>query len=154
MNIEYDLIYSDRKTIGITVERDRNIVVRAPKKVTEEEIEDFIERKRYWIYTKLKHPQKYQKSVKKEFISGASIPYLGKQYKLDVSRSQLEGIKFANKFIISKDNQTIAKDLFKKWYVEKAKEKIIPRVKYYANNLGVKYGSINIKGFKYRWGCS
>ena len=152
MQIKYDLIYSDRKTIGISVERDKNIVVRAPEKVTEEEIEEFIKRKKYWIYTKLKHPQKYQKISKKEFISGASILYLGKHYKLDVVKSQLDGIKFANKFIISKENQKKAPDLFKKWYIEKAEEKIIPKVEHYAKNLGVKYNTIKIKEFKYRWG--
>lgn len=152
MEIKYDLIYSDRKTIGISVERDKNIVVRAPEKVTEKEIEKFIERKKYWIYTKLKHPQKYQKSSKKEFISGASILYLGKHYKLDVVKDRLDGIKFANKFIISKENQKKARDLFKKWYIEKAEEKIIPKVEHYAKNLGVQYNSIKIKEFKYRWG--
>lgn len=152
MDIKYDLIYSDRKTIGISVERDKNIVIRAPEKITEKEIEDFIERKKYWIYTKLKHPQKYQKIAKKEFISGASILYLGKHYKLDVVKHHLDEIKFENKFIISKDNQSKARDLFKKWYIKKAEEKIIPQVKHFANNLGVQYNSIKIKEFKYRWG--
>lgn len=152
MEINYDLIHSNRKTIGITVERDKNIVIRAPKEASQEEIDDFIKRKKYWIYTKLKHPQKYKKNTKKEFVSGASILYLGKHYKLDIVKEDLEGIKFLNKFMISKNNQENARDLFKQWYISKAKEKIIPKVQEFAEKLGVNCNSINIKEFTYRWG--
>jgi hypothetical protein len=152
MDLKYDLIYSDRKTIGISVERDKRIIVRAPIKIPEEEIKKFIERKKYWIYTKLNHPQKYQNNSKKEFISGASILYLGRHYKLNVVKDNLDGIKFTNKFIISKENKDKARAMFKRWYIKKTKEKIIPKVKQYAKNMGVKYSAINIKEFKYRWG--
>lgn len=152
MDIKYELIYSDRKTIGISVERDKNIVVRAPEKVTEKEIEDFIERKKYWIYTKLKHPQKYQRNSNKEFISGESILYLGRYHKLDVVDDHFDKVKFANKFIISKKNRQNARVLFKEWYIERAKEKIIPKVEFFAKNLGVHYNSIKIREYKYRWG--
>ena len=152
MVISYNLVYSRRKTIGLIVNRDRSIVVRVPQGVTKEEIENFIERKKYWLYTKLKHPQKYTKQIKKEFISGAAILYLGRYYKLEVIKERFDGIKFSNRFIISKNNQKNAMKLFREWYINKAKEKIVPKAWFFSKNMGVKPKEIRIREFKYRWG--
>ena len=143
MEIKYNIIFSNRKTIGINIERDKSIIVRAPNNISKEEIQNFIDRKRFWIYTKINHPQKYKKEIKTEFISGASILYLGRYYKLDIKNEDVDKIKFKNKFIISKKNQKIAKDLFKKWYVNKAKEKIIPKVGHFAKNMALPSYSVN-----------
>ena len=42
--------------------------------------------------------------------------------------------------------------LFRQWYREKAKQKIVPRVQHHATNLGVEYGKVMISTIKYRWG--
>jgi hypothetical protein len=34
MRLEYDVIFSDRKTLTVSVERDRSVVVRAPNGTT------------------------------------------------------------------------------------------------------------------------
>ncbi|MDD2359246.1 MAG: M48 family metallopeptidase, partial [Syntrophaceticus schinkii] len=38
------------------------------------------------------------------------------------------------------------------WYIDKAKEKIVPRVKQHARSLGVKVSEIKIVDARYRWG--
>lgn len=38
------------------------------------------------------------------------------------------------------------------WYMEKAKQKIVPQSKFYATHLGVKFNRILISDLKYRWG--
>jgi predicted metal-dependent hydrolase len=43
-------------------------------------------------------------------------------------------------------------DALREWYVDKAKEKIIPRVKYHARQLGVNVNEIKIVDNRYRWG--
>ncbi len=42
--MEYKIIYSDRKTLAVTVERDGSIAVRAPKSIPGEYIEGFIKK--------------------------------------------------------------------------------------------------------------
>ncbi len=152
MELNYSIKYSDRKTLGISVERDKSVVVRVPKKTSNKKIEDFIERKKHWIYTKLNHPQKYNAKRKKEFVSGSSILYLGRNYKLDIVTDELDSIIFNNKFMISRKHQAKAYELFKIWYMQKAKQKIIPKAMYFANNLGVEFNNINISELQYRWG--
>lgn len=153
MDLQYTVIYSDRKTLNITVERDRSVVVRAPRNTPPEKIAEIVESKKLWLYEKINHQQKYQPpGVSKEFVSGESILYLGKQYKLDVVNTGQEGIRFNHKFTISKSAQPVAARLFKEWYIQKAKEKIIPKVKHYARQLGVTYNKVLISDLKYRWG--
>lgn len=49
MNLEYTVIYSDRKTVAIQIQPDGRILVRAPKGFPEKEIQKFVESKRAWI---------------------------------------------------------------------------------------------------------
>jgi predicted metal-dependent hydrolase len=152
MEITYTLIYSDRKTLGLSVERDKSIVVRAPRRVKENEIVDFIERKKFWLHQKLNHTQKYAFSKKKEFVSGSAILYLGRNYKLNITNEDHDDLKFDNSFIISKKNRSRAHDLFRDWYLQKAREKIIEKATCHAKNLGVEYGEVKVSDLRFRWG--
>jgi predicted metal-dependent hydrolase len=153
MKLEYNIIYSTRKTLRITVERDRSIVVRAPHGTLPTDIDQLIKKKKFWIYQKTKHEQKYKSEInRKEFISGSTILYLGKSYKLNVISESFEGILFDNEFLISKASVPYAPELFRTWFIKQAKEKIVPQVKTYALQLGVEYNRILISDLKYRWG--
>jgi predicted metal-dependent hydrolase len=71
-----------RKTLTITVERDRNVVVHAPCNATDEAIRRVVESRRQWIFEKTYHGQKYQDLAHppgKELVSGESALYLGRQ---------------------------------------------------------------------------
>lgn len=152
MKLDYSIKYSDRKTFGISVERDKSIVVRVPDGTKERSVQDFVENKKFWIYTKLNHPQKYVRKQKKEFVSGTGMMYLGRSYKLDVVDNDLSGVVFNNKFSIPKQQQVGAYDLFKQWYVDRALEKLPKRVKFYSNALGVTSGKLKVSELSYRWG--
>ena len=49
MIFEYKIIRSSRKTVSIQVDADCNITVRAPYKVSEREIEEFVSDKKEWL---------------------------------------------------------------------------------------------------------
>lgn len=49
MIFEYKIIRSSRKTVSIQVDTDCNITVRAPYKVSEREIEEFVSDKKEWL---------------------------------------------------------------------------------------------------------
>lgn len=152
MKLDYKIQYSNRKTLNISVERDRAIIVRAPENLSIDKIEEIVQSKRNWIKDKINHAQKYPIDFKaKEFISGESLLYLGRNYQLLVVDKQFEGIRFNQDFSISKSNQENANQLFKEWYLAKALEKIKPLAKKYAANLGVKYNECKTSEMKYRW---
>ena len=153
MELNYKIIYSNRKTIGITVERDRSVVVRAPLGSDPQKIQNLIERKKFWIFQKQNHVQKYNSSeLRKEFVNGESVLYLGRNYRLQIIKSDQDNIKLVGKFIINHSSGSAIQNVFKNWFIDKANEKITPRIKYYARNMGVKYHRIMIMDMKYRWG--
>ena len=49
MIFEYKIIRSSRKTVSIQVDADCNITVRAPSKISEREIEEFVSDKKEWL---------------------------------------------------------------------------------------------------------
>ena len=152
-DMNYEVIFSKRNTITITVERDRAIIVRAPEGANPDRIKSVVESKNRWIFKKLRHPQKYNNGVKKkEFVSGETVLYLGRNYRLEVENDSDESIRFIGKFVITSVTPDRADKLFTDWYTQKAKRKIIPRAFYYDRDMGVKFNEIKISDMKVRWG--
>lgn len=153
MSINYSVVYSKRKTLSIIIERDRSVVVRAPLNTSEEQIAKEIEKRKRAILRKIEHNQKYPSEKQtKEFVSGESLLYLGKPYKLYVVDEPIDGVVFDCKFIISKESQHRANSIFRNWYIKSASETIIPKATSIAKQIGVTFNSINILDLKYRWG--
>jgi predicted metal-dependent hydrolase len=153
MQIEYSIQYSNRKTLSIIIERDRRVVVRAPLNTSKELIEKEICKRKFLLFQKINHPQKYENpKPRKEFVSGESLLFLGKHHKMEVVPEEIVGIQFDSKFYISKANQEKGEQLFREWYVKQAEEMIIPKVKFHAKSIGVSCKAIRILDLKYRWG--
>ena len=153
MSFNYSIVYTNRKTVSIIVERDRRVIVRAPINTSKEIIDKEITKRKRLIQNKINHNRKYPiEKQSKEFVSGESLLYLGKNYKLFIVDDSIDGVLFDNKFFISRSNQKKAKSLFKEWYVKTANEIIVPKAEGIAKQIGVKFNSLNILDLKYRWG--
>lgn len=153
MEIKYSIKYSARKTLSIIVERDRSIVVRAPLNTSKEFIAKEVNKKRGLIQEKISHNRKYPfPKPTKQFVSGETLLYLGKHYKLYITNNPDDGVSFDNKFFIGKTNQKKGNELFRDWYIKSATEILVPKAKTIAKQLGVSYNNINILDLKYRWG--
>ena len=91
MKLEYEIKYSKRKTLNITVERDRKIIVRAPEYISTQKIEEIVQSKKQWLKEKINHSQKYPVDTQtKEFVSGETLLYLGKNYQLLVVEEAID----------------------------------------------------------------
>ncbi len=156
MVLEYTIQRSaKRRKLTITVERDRSVVVHAPEGISDEKIRQVVDSKRQWIYEKTGHPQKYRNLPHppgKELVSGESALYLGRQYRIEVVNSGVAAVHFAQRFFIPETQEVKRTEVLREWYVGKAKEKIVPRVKGHARELGVSVAGIRIVDNRYRWG--
>ncbi len=154
MKLDYEVIYSDRKTIRITVERDRTVVVRAPKQASRDAVSAAVNKKRLWIWQKVRDPQKYpDPAPRKEFVDGETFLYLGQQYGLSLTREEkpevrLEGREFKMAAAVKAQGDS----LFRLWYLARANEKMRPRIAALAAEMGVAYSRIWVRDLKYRWG--
>jgi predicted metal-dependent hydrolase len=153
MSVEYSIVYSDRKTIRISVERDRSVIVRAPKNVSEDRIRQIVLSKVRWIKDKINAEQKYPANeVTKDFVSGESLLFLGKPYQINLVDNQEQDIIFDSKFLIRKNSAENINRLLREWYFETAKEIIIPKATNLAKTIGVSFRKIDIRNLEYRWG--
>ena len=152
-DMEYKLIFSGRKTLSLTVERDRSVVVRAPSGTALERIERFVQARKHWIIEKQSHPQKYHPpSPIKELVSGEGALYLGQTYRLDVRSDESAQVRLDGKYLVCGARHSDLKELLRDWFIERAKETILPRVEFYAQRMGASYNAVMISDMKYRWG--
>ena len=145
----------NRKKLTITVERDRSVVVHAPESTPEETIRQVVKSKRQWIYEKTKHAQKYDKKPHppgKELVNGESALYLGREYQIEIISTDSTEIRFEQRFLIPASLVDERRGILRNWYINRAKERILPKVKSLAVTLGVELANAKIVDNRFRWG--
>jgi len=156
MKLDYKVVFSQkRKKLTITVERDRSIVVHAPDGISTEAIQQIVESKRQWLFSKLHHPQKYQSrphAPGKEVVNGESAPYLGRDYRIELAETLSGEVEFSRCFMVPPMHRAKRREVLREWYVTRAKEKILARVNQHARDLGVEFAAAKIVDNRYRWG--
>ena len=156
MELSFQIVRSaKRKKLTITVERDRSVVVHAPTATSEEAIQRAVESRRQWLFEKINHEQKYSDlphAPGKEVVNGESAPYLGREYRIEIVETESGGVEFSRRFLVPPIQQGRRRSALKSWYLERAKETILPRVQTCAKTLGVTYGTATIVDNRFRWG--
>lgn len=156
IELTYDILRSPkRKKLTITVERDRAVIVHAPEGTSDDEVQRVVAAKRQWILEKLHHPQKYEDRLHppgKEVVNGESAPYLGRDYRIEITKTASGEVEFDHLFMVPPAHQGRRREVLRDWYIARAKEKIIGRVEQHARSLGAKYGKAKVVDNRYRWG--
>lgn len=156
MELNYQIVRSPkRKKLTITVERDRAIIVHAPEDTPEETVRRVVDDKRQWLLTKLRHPQKYQDRPHppgKEVVNGESVPYLGRNYRIEIAETTSGEVEFSSFFMVPTSYQGKRRAVLRDWYIARAKEMILNRVDQHARELGVEFTAAKIVDNQYRWG--
>ena len=147
------LIRSKRRSIALEISSDGTFIVRAPHFVGEQAIQEFISRKRKWIdkiYDRARNRLTLFRP--KQFIEGEIFLYLGNEYALHITQDMYGKLIFEDRFILNARYLPKARILFERWYREEAFMLFTLRCKFYAENMGVRYNSINLSSAKHRWG--
>jgi hypothetical protein len=155
--IDFRISYSQRKTLGITITPDMEVLVKAPENTSLEKVKTVVRKKAPWILKQQHfflgfHP----KTPAKKYVSGESHFYLGRQYKLKIIKAGKDEIHFNGRQIIvfSKPRST-PKTILNNWLRERAKmkfaeiaEPLIQKFKKYK----VEPGDIYLQEMPTRWG--
>jgi predicted metal-dependent hydrolase len=162
--IDFRLEYSDRKTLGITVTPEMEVLVKAPANTTIEKVKEKIRKKTPWIIKQQSFFLSFQpKTANRKYISGETHLYLGRQYRLKVISDELkvisEAVKLKGQFleVWTLDNFRV-KELVENWYLEKAREKIKPLAQQLfdnfitKNNLSLITFHFSLRHMPTRWG--
>jgi predicted metal-dependent hydrolase len=161
--IEYDLIFSPRKTLAIDVHPDLSVTVQAPEGAELAEIETKVRKRAAWILRQQRQFEMYlPKLPPRQYVSGETHRYLGRQYRLKVSengRDAGDGIKLSRGYfyvnVRDKDDTARVKELLTEWYRRQAwrvfqerLETCFAKVRF----LNLAYPEMTIRQMETRWG--
>lgn len=123
--IEFLIEYSNRKTLGITVTPDLDVLVKAPVDSSINKIKEKILKKAAWIIKQQSFFLSFQpKTPERRYIGGETHLYLGRQYLLKIELSKKDSVKLKGKFIeVQTSDKSKVKGLVKEWYLLHAKSK-------------------------------
>ncbi len=85
-------------------------------------------------------------------VNGESALYLGREYQVEIVSTDAKEIRFERRFLIPASLAGERSNAFRHWYVNRAKERILPKVTSLAAMLGVTFTSAKIVDNRYRWG--
>lgn len=93
---EYLTEFALRKTLALEVLPDLRIIVKAPLDTSRNEIEEFLKRKWRWLEKQLRELRKLVKpNGVKQYVSGESFYYLGRQYMLLIEAAGDDHVKLS-----------------------------------------------------------
>jgi predicted metal-dependent hydrolase len=155
--IDFRLEYSDRKSLGITVTPEMEVLVKAPIDTTIEKVKEKIRKKAPWIIKQQSFFLSFQpKTPQRKYISGETHLYLGRQYRLHISIGREESVKLKGKFIeVTASDKSRAKDLLENWYLQHARTKFhaiaAPLIDKFKKHK-VEPSSVVLRDMPTRWG--
>lgn len=160
--IEFELTYSKRKTLGITVNPDLSVSVRAPEDASRSRIFEKVKKRAAWIQEQKRFFLSFEPR-QEEFLykSGESHHYLGRRYILKIENGNAEAVFYRGRYleVVTRDKSPEnIKELMDTWYRSRAAlkfpeyaEPLINRFKRY----DVAPKNLFIQKMKTRWGsCS
>lgn len=156
-DIEFELRFSNRKTLGITVNPDLSVIASAPENSDFEKIEQKIKKRAKWILNQQKYFQSFLPvTPEREYISGETHLYLGKQFRLSVFEAKKEKVCLNQGWleihIKNTDNKGRIKALLTGWYSTHAEKVFKRKIEENRKLVKVESPEFEIKRMSKRWG--
>ena len=137
------IIRSQRKTLSITINEDAELIVRAPKRLSIEKIQDFINEKESWINRKI---SLVENQIKDVTSNQNKILYLGTLFPIIIKPQVSSELIFTGEeFIVNSIEPNSLSLSLKKWYKSKFREIALTRVAYFADKHNLHVNQVRIK---------
>ena len=161
--IAYRLHRADRKHLRIVVSSDLTVEVSAPKTINDDQIHLTVKKKAPWIVRTLEKLESYHPlPMPKRYVSGETLVYLGRQYRLKVVKDSKQPAKLIGRFlkvwVEDKNDTQSVKKAVDQWYRKRAQETLgryMEKCFAIASRHGVSEPLMKIRKMRSRWGsCS
>ncbi len=142
--------------MALIVQRDGSLTVRAPLRMSEIHIREFVQSHAEWIRKKQAQAKAAPPPLQRHYASGETFLYLGKEYPLTIVAHQRPALTFSsNKFHLAKSSLPKARQAFIRWYKAQALAVISERVAFHADKNQCTWRKMRISSARTRWGsCS
>ena len=145
------LVKSKRRTLSLMVDENAKVIVKAPKNMPFNDIQNFLDSKEKWIKEKVKKQQNTL-NINKKIIEYKQVLFLGNLYDVilvdGISDIIIEDSYFC---IPTKYSNSIQKQI-KKWLIIQAEEIVLSRLEYLAGVMQIDFTSVKLAGYTARWG--
>ncbi len=161
--ISYDIRRSSRRsTVAVTVAPPGLVLLTAPLNTPIDRLDRVVQVKARWIVSRLRLVRPVEPApAPREFVSGETFLYLGRQYRLMVRSGLPDAHLDHGRFIVNvgqssaRKRQEIAKKLLLRWYRRHATERLREQVERRARRVGVAVPKLTVRHQERRWGsCS
>ena len=153
--ISYLLERRSRRTIGLKITAD-GLVVHAPKRIVEFQLNQILQQKSNWILNKLQ-AREANHVAKIEWIDGEHLLYLGSDIQLSISQnSSNKALIFDQNTLLlaspQANNHAVLARKVIQWYKKQAMTDFNRRLEILAAKLGVATPPLTLSNAQSRWG--
>jgi predicted metal-dependent hydrolase len=161
--IAYRLHRSDRKRLRIVVRPDLSVLAHAPKSFSEQEIAAAVWSRRKWVAKQIAAFEEFHPlPPPHRYVSGETISYLGRQYRLKVIQGETTPAKLRGRFlhviVPDRTNSANIEKAVNSWYRIRAEDtfrRYIDTCMIIASRHGIEEPVYVIRDMRTRWGsCS
>jgi hypothetical protein len=155
--IEFNIEFVERKTLGIKVHPDGTVSLKAPINATLDDIRNKVHHRAAWILRQRRYFESFgTPTTERQYISGESHLYLGRQYMLRIKEGKSNTVRYQNNILeVVCQNKKGAAKVLQLWYLERAQIKFPeyakPIIEQFAA-YGVQPKSVGIRKMEKRWG--
>ncbi|BCR35179.1 M48 family metallopeptidase [Mariniplasma anaerobium] len=161
-DIWFNLEYKNIKNINLRVKPDQSVHVSVPLSTPKDRVETFVLSKAPWIFQKIKgfDLTRPMQSGKKDYVSGETFKYLGRQYRLKIEETiKKEYVTMKPGYITihvkKKDNKKRKQKLLNEWFRNRAHfifQEVMNEVYPLVENIVKPKPLLEIKVMTKRWG--
>jgi predicted metal-dependent hydrolase len=143
-----------RKSLGLTVDRSGELVVHAPVATLEPELRTWVNGKLLWVHQKLAQKREMVRDVHPpEFVSGESIFYLGRSYRLRIVHEARAPLRFDGEWFELRWCATPkAAQHFQRWFMDEGAAWLRSRSTELERLSGQASSKVIVRDLGYRWG--
>ncbi|HEY7067357.1 MAG TPA: SprT family zinc-dependent metalloprotease [Chloroflexota bacterium] len=152
-----------RKTVEITLDPRDGVLVAAPRDTPAERVRAVVAKRASWIV--LHGQSDFEGSQARRFVSGESVPYLGRQVRLVVTLANVKkaSVAFSHWSLAvtapadlpEPARRAAIERALVRWYRQRAADRLPKRVQYWAPRVGVTPTEVLIRAQSARWAsCS
>jgi predicted metal-dependent hydrolase len=161
--ISFELHRNGRSRLKIVVTPELVVEVFAPYDAIEDQVLSAVRKKAPWISQKLDKLASYHPlPAPKQYISGETLIYLGKQYRLHVEEGQKQPAKLTGRYLsVRVENRSRRQDVkraVEKWYRKRSHHilgRYLEKCQAITHRHGLPAPKLMIRDMKRRWGsCS
>ncbi len=159
----FDLRRNGRKQLKIVVTPELDVEVFAPRGATDDQVIAAVRNKAPWIARKLDQLAAYHPlPTPRQYISGETLVYLGRQYRLHVEAGKKQPAKllgrYLNVWVENRSNRQAVSRAVEKWYRDRSRHTIgryLDKCQTITHRHGVPQPRLTIRSMRRRWGsCS